>query len=79
MRHIITPQDIQSLYWLKQNVPGVTVSSRAKHRSTQRDFSLSVLEIGQRVSVAKPSHMCLPAPELGSVAQLKAAALIKFP
>lgn len=78
--HIIPPQDVQSLYWLKQHSPwGHSSFSSSERRSIKRDFPLSASETGQRVSVDKPSHMCLPAPGLVSVGEHKAAALIKFP
>ncbi|KAK1891698.1 DNA ligase, partial [Dissostichus eleginoides] len=64
--------DVQSLYWLKQRGPwGHSSFSGSESCGTKRDFPLSASETGRRVSVGKSSHMCLPAPGLGSADKCK--------
>ena len=78
--HIIPRRTYRVYIGWSSMAPGLTAPSLTHRSSALRGtFLLSNSQTDWWVSVGKPSHMCLQAPDLGSVGEHKAAALIKFP
>lgn len=75
------PRTYRVYFGWSSRTPRVTNLSMAQRErlNAKGDFPLSALVKSQWASAGKSSHMCLPAPSLGSAGRCSAVALITFP